>query len=68
MEQGIIEVAPKEPDRKHEHYNPHKPVVREQAESTKVRGINIVYDASAKVNEDNPSLTKVIGYSITKSS
>ena len=53
MEQGIIEIAPTEPDGKHEHNIPHKPVVREQAESTKVR---IVYDASAKVNEDNPSL------------
>ena len=52
MEQGIIEIAPTEPDGKHEHYIPHKPVVREQAES-KVR---IVYDASAKVNDDNPSL------------
>ena len=53
MEQGIIEIAPTEPDGKYEHYIPHKSVVREQAESTKVR---IVYDASAKVNEDNPSL------------
>ena len=74
MEQGIIEIAPTEPDGKHEHNIPHKPVVREQAESTKVR---IVYDASAKVNEDNPSLNDCLeigptlqryGYSITKSS
>jgi hypothetical protein len=53
VEQGIVEIAPTEPNEKHEHYIPHKPVVREQAESTKVR---IVYDASAKVNEDSPSL------------
>ena len=53
VEKGIVEIAPTEPNEKHEHYIPHKPVVREQAESTKVR---IVYDASAKVNEDSPSL------------
>ncbi len=53
VEQGIVEIAPTKPEEKHEHYIPHKPVVREQAESTKVR---IVYDASAKVNEDSPSL------------
>ena len=44
VEQGIVEIAPTEPNEKQEHYIPHKPVVREQAESTKVR---IVYDASA---------------------
>ena len=53
VEQAIVEIAPTKPEGKHEHYIPHKPVVREQAESTKVR---IVYDASAKVNEDSPSL------------
>ena len=34
-------------------YLPHKPVVREAAESTKVR---IVFDASAKANDNSPSL------------
>ena len=36
-----------------EFYIPHKPVIRESAESTKLR---IVYDASAKANEKSPSL------------
>ena len=53
VEQGIVEMAPSKPEGTHEHYIPHKPVVREQAESTKVR---VVYDASAKVSEDSPSL------------
>jgi hypothetical protein len=53
VEQRIVEIAPTEPNEKHEHYIPHKPVVWEQAESTKVR---IVYNASTKVNEDSPSL------------
>lgn len=36
-----------------EFYIPHKPVIRESAESTKLR---IVFDASAKANEKSPSL------------
>ena len=44
-EQGIIEPVPEKPDGDRIHYIPHHCVVREQAESTKVR---IVYDASAK--------------------
>jgi hypothetical protein len=35
VEKGIVEIAPTEPNEKHEHYIPHKPVVREQAESKK---------------------------------
>ena len=50
-EQGIIEVT-QEPGGR-EFYLPHRSVVRESAESTKVR---IVYDASAKVNDDSLSL------------
>ena len=38
-------------------YIPHKPVVRENAETTKVR---IVFDASAKANEDSPSLNECL--------
>ena len=40
-----------------EFYIPHKPVVREKAETTKVR---IVFDASAKANEDSPSLNECL--------
>jgi len=32
MEQGIVEIAPTEPDGKHEHYMPYKPAVREEVE------------------------------------
>ena len=52
LEQGIVERVTKEPTGK-EFYIPHKPVIREAAESTKVR---IVYDASAKGSEKSPSL------------
>ena len=51
-EQGIIEKVTHEAKGR-EFYLPHKPVVRESAESTKVR---VVYDASAKESEDSPSL------------
>ena len=37
-------------------YMPHKPVVRQAAESTKVR---VVYDASARANSSSPSLNTV---------
>ena len=52
LKQGIIEKITQEPSEK-EFYIPHKPVVRDAAESTKVR---IVFDASAKGNEKSPSL------------
>ena len=52
LKQGIIEKTTQEPGEK-EFYIPHKPVVREAAESTKVR---IVFDASAKGTEKSPSL------------
>lgn len=52
-DEGVIEVAPKKLDGKREHYIPHKPVVLEQAESTKVR---IVYDASTKADADSTTL------------
>ena len=51
-EQGIIEKVAQEPEGR-EFYLPHKLVVRESAESTNVR---IVYDASAKANDDSLSL------------
>eukprot|EP00794_Sanderia_malayensis_P016265 gene16265-biopygen13818 len=52
LAEGIIEKAPSTAEGK-EFYIPHKPVVRELAESTKTR---IVYDASARANDNAPSL------------
>ncbi|XP_068739951.1 uncharacterized protein [Montipora capricornis] len=52
LAQGIVESAEGEPEGK-EFYIPHKPVVRETAESTKIR---IVYDASARAYHQAPSL------------
>ena len=49
---GIIERAPEVPTGK-EFYIPHKDVTRKNAEITKLR---IVYDASARGNNDQPSL------------
>ena len=49
----MVEISPEKPEGSREHYIPHKPVVRAQAESTKVR---IVYDASAKADKKSPSL------------
>ena len=53
IKQGIVEYAPEEPTGKHTFYMPHKPVIRELAETTKMR---IVYDASARENYQSPSL------------
>ena len=50
---GILEPAPEEPTGDVVHYIPHKAVIREQAESTKLR---IVYDASARASTESPSL------------
>ena len=50
--QEIVERVRSEPQGK-AFYIPHKTVVRETAESTKIR---IVYDASARANEKAPSL------------
>ncbi|XP_068707690.1 uncharacterized protein [Montipora foliosa] len=52
LAQGIVERAEGEPEG-NEFYIPHKPVVRETAESTKIR---IVYDASARAYHQAPSL------------
>ena len=51
LETGIVERVTSEPVGR-EFYIPHKPVIRESAESTKLR---IVFDASAKDNEKSPS-------------
>lgn len=52
LSQGIVERVHSDPQGK-EFYIPHKAVIRETAESTKIR---IVYDASARANEKAPSL------------
>ncbi len=56
LDQGIIERAPDTVVGK-ECYIPHKPVIREKAESTKLR---IVYDASARVQDNAPSLNECL--------
>ena len=53
LEQGIVERVTDEPHGEREFYLPHKPVVREAVESTKMR---IVFDASAKAEQTSPSL------------
>ena len=54
--QGIIEIAESEPKRKSSYLH-HKAVARQGAESTKVR---VVYDASAKPNNEAPSLNECL--------
>jgi hypothetical protein len=56
LSQGIVEKVTEKADGR-EFYIPHKPVVRESAESTKLR---IVYDASARENEKAPSLNECL--------
>ena len=52
LSEGIVERAPQEVTGK-EFYLPHRAVIRENAESTKIR---VVYDASARPSETSPSL------------
>ena len=52
-EHGVVEIAER-PAQVVEFYIPHKPVVRENAESTKMR---IIYDASARAKPSSPSLS-----------
>ena len=56
LQQGIVERADECPTGR-EFYIPHKPVVRESAESTKLR---VVYDASARDRENAPSLNECL--------
>ena len=56
LAEGIIERVTSQPNGK-EYYIPHKPVIRENAESTKMR---IVYDASAIANCSSPSLNECL--------
>ena len=55
-QQGVIEDCPLEPTGT-EFYIPHKPVIREEAASTKLR---VVYDASAKAHASAPSLNECL--------
>jgi hypothetical protein len=60
--QGIVEkVTPSSVPANNEFYIPHKPVVRETAESSKVR---VVYDTSAKAYEKAPSLNDCLETSV----
>ena len=52
LKEGIVERAPNEVVGQ-EYYMPHRAVIREGAESTKMR---VVYDCSAREGEGNPSL------------
>ncbi len=52
LNQGVIEPAPATKTEK-DFYIPHKAVIRKQAETTKLR---VVYDASAKESDTQPSL------------
>ena len=54
LQEGIIEEVPPKTIGEVLHYVPHHPVIREEAESTKLR---IAYDCSAKGNCDLPSLS-----------
>ena len=56
MKACIVEKAPDTPINK-EFYLPHKYVVKEKAETTKVR---IVYDATARATTDSPSLNECL--------
>ena len=56
LAQGIVEIADKEPVGR-EFYIPHKAVVRDAAESTKVR---IVFDASAKTSSSSVSMNEFL--------
>ena len=55
LEMGIIEEAPEVPTGKRVYYMPHKPVIREEAISTKVR---MVFDASAKPSLEDYSINE----------
>jgi hypothetical protein len=53
LREGILEPVPPKQTGEVVHYIPHQPVIREDAESTKLR---IVYDCSAKADPQLPSL------------
>ena len=53
LKEGVIELIPESPTGKVVHYVPHQPVIREKAQTTKLR---IVYDCSSKPDNKTPSL------------
>ena len=57
LSQGIVQRADEVVKDGKEFYIPHKAVLRENAESTKIR---IVYDASARANASAPSLNECL--------
>ena len=57
MKQGIVERAPEPPTGEMTFYLPHKPVIKQSADTIKVR---IVVDASAKENSKAPSLNECL--------
>ena len=57
IEAGIVKRVSGPVTGSREFYIPHKPVVRESAETTKLR---VVYDASARVHSGAPSLNKYL--------
>ena len=57
IDNGILEPVPDKPTGETVHYIPHQPVIREEAESTKLR---IVFDCSASPNANTPSLNKCL--------
>ena len=56
LEEGVVEKAPAKVTGK-EFYMPHQAVIRENAESTKLR---VVYDASARAYDGMPSLNECL--------
>ena len=57
VEQGILVLVPEVPIGEVIHYTLHQPVIRDQAESTKMR---IVYDRSTKSDSQVPSLNNCL--------
>ena len=57
FDEGIVEKAERDAEHKN-FYLPHKAVIRESAETTKLR---IIYDASARQDESIPSLNECLG-------
>ena len=56
IDEGIVEKAKRDAEHK-EFYLPHKAVLRESAETTKLR---IIYDASVRQDESSPSLNECL--------
>ena len=57
MKQGIVEKATEPPTGEMTFYLPHKPVIKQSADTTEVR---IVFDASVKENSKAPSLNQCL--------